>query len=160
MSISINSEGLNERLDGLLELCKVQSHAHREGIVYGLPLCEGLTIQRRVECGNEAVVAKGFGVNLFENAFAMEQNVSQSDLETIQVREIHLLHCPCFIDVSVSTTVRNSEEILKGEAGSECLIRHGTKCFDQNAMSHRELHEQQGEVRNYDFYRYRMRRTS
>ena len=126
MSISINSEGRNERLDGLLELCEVQSRAHWEGVVYGLPLCEGLTIQRRVECGKEAVVAKGFGANLFENAFAMEQNVSQSDLETIQVQEIHLLSCPCFIDVSVLTTFQNGEEIIKGEAGSERLIRHVT----------------------------------
>ena len=91
-----------------------------------MPLSEGLTIQRRVECGKEAVVAKGFGANLFEKVFAMEHNVSQSDFETVQVREIHLLRCPCIIDVSVSTTFRNGEAIIKGEAGSECLIRHGT----------------------------------
>ena len=126
MSISINSEGRNERLDGLLELCEVQSRAHREGVVYSLPLCEGLTIQHRVECGKEAVIAKGFGANLFENALAMEHNVSQSDLETVQVREIHLFRCPCVIDVSVLTTFRNGEEIIKGEAGSEHLIHHGT----------------------------------
>ena len=126
MSISINSEGRNECLDGLLELCKVESHAHREGVVYGLPLCEGLTIQSRVECGKEPVVAKGFGTNLLENAFAMEHNVSQTDLETVQVREIHLLHCPSVIDVLVSPTFGNGEEILKSESGSECLIRHDT----------------------------------
>ena len=117
MSISINSEGRNERLDGLLELCEVQSRALREGVVYGLPLSEGLTIQPRVEGRKKAVVAKGFRTNLFENAFAMEHNVTQSDLETIQIREIHLLRCPGIIDVAVSTTFRNGEEILKGEAG-------------------------------------------
>ena len=126
MSIRINSEGCNERLDGLLELCEVQSRAHREGVVHGLPLCEGLTIQHRVECGKEAIVAKGFGTNLFENACAMEHNVSQSDLETVQVQEIHLLHCPCVINVLVSPMFGNGEEILKSEAGSECLIHHGT----------------------------------
>ena len=119
MSISLNSEGCNERLDGLLELCEVQGRALREGVVYSLPLCEGLTIQRRVEGSKEAVVAKGFRMNLFENAFAMEHNITQSDLETIQLWEIHLLHCPGVIDVAVSLTFRNGEEILKGEAGSE-----------------------------------------
>ena len=119
MSISINSEGRNECLDGLLELCEVQSRALGEGVVYGLPLCEGLTVQRRVEGGKEAVVVKGFGTNLFENAFAMEYNVTQGYLETVQIREIHLLRCPSFIDVAVSLTFRNGEEILKGEAGSE-----------------------------------------
>ena len=126
MSISINSEGRNECLDGMLELCEVQSCAHREGVVYGLPLCEGLTIQHRVECGKEAIVVKGFGTNLFENAFAMKHNVTQGDLEAVQVREIHLLCCSCVIDVVVLPTFRNGEEILKGEARSECLIRHGT----------------------------------
>ena len=106
----------------------------------GLPLCEGLTIQRRVECGKEAIV---FGANLFKNAFAMEQNISQSDLETIQVWEIHLLSCPCFINVSVSTMFRNGEEIIKSEAGSERLIRHGTNvlikmlCPTGNRMKNR-----------------------
>ena len=140
MSISINSEGRNEHLDGLLELREVQSHAHREG---GLPLCEGLTIQRRVECRKEAVVAKGFGVNVFENAFAMEQHVSLRDLETVKVWEIHLLRCPCSINVSVSTSFRTGEEILKGKAGSERLIRHGTNvlikmlCPTGNRMNNR-----------------------
>ena len=119
MSISINSEGHNERLDGLVELCEVQSRALREGIVYGLPLCEGLTIQHRVEGSKEAIVAKGFRTNLFEHAFAMDHHVTQSDLETVQIREIHLLHCPGVIDVVVSPMFRNGEEILKGEAGSD-----------------------------------------
>ena len=119
MLISINSEGRNERLDGLLELCEVQSRAIREGVVDGLPLCEGLPVQCRVERGKEAIVAKVFGMNLFETAFAMEDNVTQGDLETVQIREIHLLRCPVCIDVAVSPTFRNGEEILKGKAGSE-----------------------------------------
>ena len=108
-----------------------------------MPLCEGLTIQRRVECGKEAVIAKGFGTNLFENAFAMKHNVSQGELETVQVREIQLLRRSCVIDVAVSPAFRNSEEILKGEARGECLIRYGTNvlikmlCPTGNRMTNR-----------------------
>ena len=102
-----------------------------------------ILLQRRVECGKEDVIVEGFGANLFENAFAMEQNVFQSDLESIQVWEIHLLSYPCFINVSVLTMFRNGEEIIKGEAGSERLIRHGANvlikmlCPTGNCMKNR-----------------------